>query len=155
MMAFTTSIEGTVLFEFWDVKTPVQYAATCFFVFALAMLYELLSEFRARLHAKWAPSNGSGDQAPLIAHSVNVSSTPAGQFVYVADPWKMRLVKGALHTIQLGLSYIIMLIAMTYNVGYFLSMLAGAFVGYIAFARVRAQKRDDAGCCAVETDSNQ
>lgn len=154
MMVFTTSIEGSVLFAFWDVQTPVQYAATCFFVFALAMVYELLSEFRARLHARTAPSS-SGDQAPLVAHSVNVSSSAGGAFVFVADPWTLRLIKAALHTLQLGLSYIIMLIAMTYNVGYFLSMLAGAFVGYIAFARVRTHKRDDAGCCAVETDANQ
>lgn len=162
MMVFTTSIKGAVLFEFWDVENIGQYIGTCFFVFALAALYEFLSEYRARLHAKTAPAStssavqvgGSDDQMPLIAHSVNVASTSSlTSFVYLADPWPMRLYKGLLHTIQLGLSYIIMLIAMTYNVGYFFSMLAGAFVGYVLFARVRAQKRDAAGCCAVEPEA--
>ena len=51
--------------------------------------------------------------------------------------WSMHSVQSGLHVVQVGLGYILMLLAMTYNAWLFLSVAFGAGIGYFAFARVR------------------
>ena len=51
--------------------------------------------------------------------------------------WSMHSVQSGLHIVQVGLGYILMLLAMTYNGWLFLAVAFGAGIGYFAFARVR------------------
>ena len=51
--------------------------------------------------------------------------------------WSMHSAQSALHVVQVGLGYILMLLAMTYNGWLFLSVTVGAGIGYFIFARVR------------------
>ena len=47
--------------------------------------------------------------------------------------WLHHLVQTLLHFMQFALGYMLMLIAMTFNVWLFLSILVGAAVGYFLF----------------------
>lgn len=51
--------------------------------------------------------------------------------------WSMHSLQSGLHVVQVGLGYILMLLAMTYNGWLFLAVALGAGIGYFAFARVR------------------
>jgi len=47
--------------------------------------------------------------------------------------WLHHLLQTLLHFLQFGLGYLLMLIAMTFNVWLFLSVLIGAALGYCLF----------------------
>lgn len=55
----------------------------------------------------------------------------------VANPWRasVDLPRGLLQFFQSGLGYLLMLIVMTANAGYFFAVLAGIFIGEVAFGR--------------------
>ena len=51
--------------------------------------------------------------------------------------WLMRVVLSVLRTVEVGLAYILMLLAMTYNGWLFLSVTIGAGTGFFIFHIVR------------------
>lgn len=52
-------------------------------------------------------------------------------------PWRLSVdvPRAAIQTVLSGVGYLLMLITMTYNVGYFVSVLGGIFLGELVFAR--------------------
>lgn len=50
-----------------------------------------------------------------------------------------HIVQSALHVVQVGLAYLLMLIAMTYNGYLFLAVCIGAGIGYYIFGACRKQ----------------
>lgn len=52
-------------------------------------------------------------------------------------PWRLSVdvPRAAIQTVLSGVGYLLMLITMTYNVGYFVSVLGGIFLGELLFAR--------------------
>ena len=49
----------------------------------------------------------------------------------------MHILQSILHIVQVGYGYVLMLVAMTYNVWLFLALIFGAGVGYLIFAKTR------------------
>ena len=49
----------------------------------------------------------------------------------------MHVLQSCLHVVQVGLGFLLMLVAMTYNGWLFLAVCFGAGVGYLLFARMR------------------
>merc|ERR1712000_292626 len=131
-MLFNIRTKGKVLFEFWNVQNIYEYVATCIFILFLAIFYEWLSDYRTYFNTYKAPLN---EQIPLIQHTSPQLPNENQKF----DATK-HFMKTILHMIQLTVSYLIMLIAMTYNVGYFCCIIVGAGIGYYLFGRLRARK---------------
>ena len=52
----------------------------------------------------------------------------------------------ALHLLQYTLSYLLMLAVMTYNVGVFVAIVAGAAAGFFLWANRAGEGAEDAGC---------
>ncbi|KAH9826481.1 Pre-mRNA-splicing factor [Teratosphaeria destructans] len=69
--------------------------------------------------------------------------------VPVGRPW--RVGGGAqvavLDTVLAGVGYLLMVAVMTMNVGYFMSVLAGAFVGSFVFGGWTGPADAHTGCC--------
>lgn len=55
----------------------------------------------------------------------------------VVRPWRMTVdpVRAAIDTVIAGVGYLLMLAVMTMNLGYFLSVLGGIFLGSLALGR--------------------
>lgn len=70
-----------------------------------------------------------------------------------AQPRRLAF-KTLLHVAQLLLGYVLMLVAMTYNVFYIACILGGAAIGFFAFAQTRATQRDDAAHCGSSSSLN-
>jgi copper transporter 1 len=124
------------------------------FSIVLAVLYEGLKSIReylmcvglqsswnqTRQHSsKGGESNTeSEDSKPLM---INHPSPPVHEkhrkLKHYTLTWSMHSVQSGLHVVQVGLGYILMLLAMTYNAWLFLGVAFGAGIGYFAFARVR------------------
>ena len=104
--------------------------------------------------------SGSDDYQSLVVNNDSESSLPPGKHRYLhflaiwmyshcflmvpgrklkhySLTWSMHSLQSGLHVVQVGLGYILMLLAMTYNGWLFLAVALGAGIGYFAFARVR------------------
>ena len=51
--------------------------------------------------------------------------------------WLLRVVLSGLRTVEIGMAYLLMLLAMTYNVWIFLSVSFGAGAGFLLFLSFR------------------
>lgn len=70
----------------------------------------------------------------------------------LASPWSWRIGDALLHAFTVGIGYILMLIAMTYNANLFISVLIGIALGHAIFAEPPKVKEEDEGtgdpCCS-------
>ena len=105
-----------VLFDTWTLDSAGKFAAACLGVLVTAVAVQYLQLLRGR--------------AKSLA----------------ADPTRRRLVKIALFSVQLLLSYFLMLVAMTYSAELFSMVIVGLSIGYALFHS--AEKKGGAGAGA-------
>lgn len=86
------------------------------------------------------------DARPFLAGGVVTDEMPTkGSNDYPSFYLGHDLPRALLHALEATVGYVLMLIAMTYNYGYFFAVIAGFFVGSLLFGRFRAYKPS---CCA-------
>jgi hypothetical protein len=57
--------------------------------------------------------------------------------IYPEYSWTVHIARTGLHALRLATAYVLMLVAMTFNAGLFLSILAGASVGFLLTGKKR------------------
>lgn len=79
--------------------------------------------------------NGVDEHVRLVQGARGVGTEADG--VSQVQPFRLSvdLVRAAFVTVMVGVAYLLMLAVMTMNVGYFLAVLAGAFLGELLFGR--------------------
>jgi len=107
IMFFKWTIHATILFDWWKTTTWYYYLISCIVVSAMTVFLELLRFFYHR-----------------IAHD------PKRQL-----KWSRRSGEALLYGVYIVMSYLVMLIVMTYNVGLCMSILIGYIVGHFLFPR--------------------
>jgi hypothetical protein len=113
----------TILFENWVPKTTLQYIIACVCAFLGAVLYDAILFVQSRIkHPGLSRTDSLGSEAPL--------KSPASQFDI-----KNRLIVLGSQMVVTTLGYLLMFIAMTLNVGLFVSIVVGRGVGSFAFHR--------------------
>lgn len=122
----------------WNTNTVWSFVISCIGIFLAAFLYEGLRFVREqyviqqvkREVSKCAP----GCDPPVKTFKESALS-------------KAHIVQSIMYLIQLTVSYLLMLVAMTFNLWLFIAIIAGAFCGYFTFGWVRQRTIDDADCC--------
>lgn len=130
-MTFYWGKDVTILFDFWRVKTWTWYAVSLLVVFLFSVLHELLASQRSALIAKLekvevpavSATEGDGDnRTPLISHAY-----PGQKSIF------KKTMEAVLFGINVGLGYMLMLAAMSFNWGVFLAIVAGLAFGHFAY----------------------
>lgn len=155
-MAFHGGYNETILFEQWKIDSLSGLLWSMLVIFIMAALYEGLKYYREHLFWKTynalqyrpvtvtekSPGNGNvannngvatngagGDEASRVVHMV-------GEVIHKQPPTMlstMHLFQTFLHILQVTLSFLLMLIFMTYNTWLCVAVVLGAALGYFLF----------------------
>lgn len=148
-MAFTASARtGEILFKSWTGDTESKYWTAIVVVFLLGLFYEWLKHWGRPTAAAMA-ARYAGDAASAFGDFEAGKPVPDAA-LELRRASAHHAVDALMYAAQLTLGYFLMLIAMVYNVGLFVSVVLGAALGYGLFAPVRrpgVAVDDDNGCC--------
>ncbi|EAS27432.3 copper transporter [Coccidioides immitis RS] len=159
-MVFQNFIQTPLYTEAWTPATGGTYAATCIFLIVLAMLGRGLIAVKAMLDERWlnqalerrfvvvagqTPESERAYNDPGAKNATLLTERGVEEKVRVVRrtsgapvmPWRFSvdLPRAAFVTVMVGVGYLLMLAVMTMNVGYFLSVLGGVFLGDLAVGR--------------------
>ncbi|GAQ90797.1 ctr copper transporter family protein [Klebsormidium nitens] len=155
--------EVTLLFQPWMIMSWPKYYVALVGVFLFCVLHEWFTTYRTSLDAELRGRSKSGADESLDFHLLPsgegssqrrdqetdlqpTSSRKPKTWPGTAAP---RFLLSFLYAVNLGSSYLIMLIVMTFNGGLFLAVLAGLGVGYGAFGYHRGSSKQSSDLCHV------
>lgn len=155
-MVFFSSYSTPIYSSMWMPKTIGQYAGTCIFLIVLAVILRALLALKAWKEAAWMDAEfnrrfvsvvGKPSKAERMStDSKRMILTENGveEEVVVVEksgmsvrPWRISIdpIRAVIDTVIAGVGWLLMLAIMTMNVGYFLSVLGGTFLGSLALGR--------------------
>ncbi|KAI0844413.1 Ctr copper transporter [Daldinia vernicosa] len=146
-MVFFQSATTPLYSSAWTPQGQGSYAGTCIFIIALAVLHRILIALRSiifdsnpKLHRHDKPiSSSDSDDYPGSRGDLELMG---GQFrtQWNSHPFKVatETFRALLEVVIGGIGYLLMLAVMTMNVGYFLSVLGGIFLGTFVAGRFGA-----------------
>ncbi|RAL11054.1 copper transporter family protein [Aspergillus homomorphus CBS 101889] len=158
-MVFTNSHDTALFSSQWTPSSSGTYAGTCIFLIVLAIIGRLLVAFKALMEQRWLSAHlrrryivvaGQSTEAGRIAADPDakgatlITAQGVEENVRVVRrttreplPWRFSvdLPRALIYLVITGVSYLLMLAVMTMNIGYFCSVLAGAFLGELAVGR--------------------
>lgn len=143
-MAFHWGYNEVILFDQWKISSASGLIASMLGIFFLAALYEGVKYYREylfwktynALHYRSIPAQNRGgsieenkDTAKVVPVCDGLQKQPASMLM-LSTP---HFIQTLLHVIQITMSFLLMLVFMTYNIGLCLAVVAGAAVGYFLF----------------------
>ncbi|XP_058127599.1 high affinity copper uptake protein 1 [Anopheles ziemanni] len=122
-----------ILFPSWATTEVAAFVGATIGFFLLAFAYEGLKYGRELLHATGVVKPGAPNPAKRTLREALLS--------------RAHVVQTVLHLLQVTVSYILMLIVMTYNYYLCLAVVLGAMCGYYVFGWVRNSAVDPTEHC--------
>jgi len=132
-MTFYASAKVTILFDQWQTTGAGDLIGSCIGIFLLAILYEGLKYFREWLYRRhYVALNVSKITAPgMNGSEINQTITNVSWIKSILSC--SHFIQTMLHFLQLVISYLLMLIVMTFNVWVCIAVVLGCTVGYFLF----------------------
>ncbi|TVY82661.1 hypothetical protein LSUE1_G002014 [Lachnellula suecica] len=163
-MTFFTSTTTSLWSSMWTPTSVGQYAGTCIFLVFLATTFRALLAVKAWKETAWMDAEFNRRYVTVagkLPKSERVSSDADSKRMILTEngveedvmvvkkrsmavrPWRITTdpVRAAMDTVIAGIGYLLMLAVMTLNVGYFLSVLGGTFLGSLALGRYEIQEQ--------------
>jgi len=154
MMFFHLGYKETILFSFWTINSVGGLIGSMIGIFLASLLYEGLKVFREYLlqrtlvseraaaanHLSARDRSNNGLRVPLANENgespdgSSVINPPVKTTLLRPHPFSVpHMLQSILHMLQVFISYLLMLIFMTYNVWLALAVVLGAGAGYFLF----------------------
>ncbi|KAJ5670610.1 uncharacterized protein N7477_005973 [Penicillium maclennaniae] len=158
-MVFTNSHSTPLFSSAWTPSSSGTYAGTCIFLIVLAIIDRCLIAVKATMERHWLATHlqrryvaiagktteaGRIDSDPNAKLASLVTAQGVEESVKIVHnvsegpiPWRFSvdLPRALMFLCIAGVSYLLMLAVMTMNIGYFCSVLGGAFIGELAVGR--------------------
>ncbi|KZL77843.1 low affinity copper transporter, partial [Colletotrichum tofieldiae] len=138
-MTFFEAVKTPLYSDAWTPGNEGQYAGTCIFLVVLASILRLLLAVKPVLEERFwrnLPTYDTDKDAESSPYVESVEPGKAGVVVRkdFVERWKgwragAAAARATYEVIIGGIGYLLMLAVMTMNVGYFLSVLAGIWLG--------------------------
>ncbi|CAF3336389.1 unnamed protein product [Rotaria socialis] len=127
-MTFHGGFTEQILFSQWNTKTASAFIGSWIIIFLVAVLYEGLKTIRDQLAKREArcKCEEQGERPSSLARLLSLH----------------HIIQTLLHILQMGISYLLMLVAMTFNIYLFLAVILGAGVGHFLFGWRRSSVID-------------
>ncbi|OTA55571.1 hypothetical protein K449DRAFT_438490 [Hypoxylon sp. EC38] len=145
-MVFFQSVTTPLYSTAWTPQGEGSYAGTCIFLIALALIHRILIALRSivfdsnqALHRhRKVVSSDSDDYPGSRSELESIGNQFRSQ--WNSHPFRVatETVRSLLEVVIGGIGYLLMLAVMTMNVGYFLSVLGGIFLGTFVAGRFSA-----------------
>jgi len=103
-----------------NLTTPLRYGVGCALTFVLALLFEVLRVVNRRLGQR-PDGQKRGKSEPLLRGDGS------------SGLW-LRVARSMGHGASIAIAYLLMMIAMTYNVGLFCAVIGGLTIGFFIFS---------------------
>ncbi|CDW52712.1 high affinity copper uptake protein 1 [Trichuris trichiura] len=138
-MYFHGGYEETILFSFWKTCTLGGFVGSFIGIMLLAVLYEGIKTFRESLFRRSICSASSASVSRQACPSQTDSVTQSGVMSAYKVTYRLKpvsvghAIQSAMHMLQLLISYLLMLIVMTFNTWLMFAVVIGAGVGYLLF----------------------
>ncbi|PMD37426.1 hypothetical protein L207DRAFT_432068 [Hyaloscypha variabilis F] len=128
-MTFFTATDTPLYSMSWMPMSTGQYAGTCIFLIAFAAIFRALLAVRVNLFEVLAVVKHRRRAELMDPYAKPTSSN--------TRPWRANeaVMLGCMDVVLAGIGYLLMIAVMTMNVGYFMSILAGVFLGSVVFGR--------------------
>ncbi|KAJ4407314.1 hypothetical protein N0V85_004383 [Neurospora sp. IMI 360204] len=162
MAVFQNSMATSLYSEAWTPKTTGTYAATCIFLIVFSAIFRGLLALRNWQENRWIDAEmkrryvvvaGRGTLAERVSNDslakpMVLSGNGVEENVTVVQrhgaegrPFRLSVdpIRAVLDTVIAGVGYLLMLAVMTMNVGYFISVLGGVFIGSLLCGRYATQ----------------
>ncbi|ORY19255.1 Ctr copper transporter [Clohesyomyces aquaticus] len=121
----------------WTPNSLGKYAGTCIFLIVFAALFRAMLALRINfVVVQAALKQRRRGTAAFDAYSNDLKPTKTTAL----RPWRAQeaVVFATMDVVLAGIGYLLMIAVMTMNVGYFLSVLGGVFLGSLVFGRFMA-----------------
>ncbi|KAI0395587.1 Ctr copper transporter family-domain-containing protein [Xylariaceae sp. FL0594] len=161
MSVFNNELRTALYSDAWTPSTAAGYAGTIIFLIFLAMLFRALFAFKAVAEARWLDAEmkrryvvvqGKQPLSEQVSQSelskrMTLSENGIEEDVVVVQrkqpvqrPFRLSVdpLRAAIDTVIAGVGYLLMLAVMTLNVGYFIAVLGGTFLGSLLVGRYYA-----------------
>ncbi|ORX79698.1 Ctr copper transporter [Basidiobolus meristosporus CBS 931.73] len=148
-MVFNWDISNLcVVFNWWRINSVPTLMVSIILVFALSASYEMLRDytrsFEQRIITKHQAS-ATEEESPESAES-NESLLNSGSYKYIWLTPKEKIQRVLLYSIQVFLSFFLMLVFMTYNGYLIISVVLGASAGFYIFGGDRLSAVKSLSC---------
>ncbi|KAF2672746.1 hypothetical protein BT63DRAFT_409836 [Microthyrium microscopicum] len=132
-MTFISSTMTPLFSMAWTPDSAGKYAGTCIFLIALATVFRLLLAIRLNLFEFLGAVKHQHKEDAIYGYGNNTAAK--------VRPWRANEAVwiASMDVLISGVAYLLMIAVMTMNVGYFLSVLGGIFLGSLIFGRFLAQ----------------
>ncbi|CAI7650147.1 unnamed protein product [Penicillium discolor] len=158
-MVFKNAHDTPLFSNGWTPSSSGSFAGTCIFLIILAIIDRCLIAFKATMERHWLATHLNRRYVTVAGKSSeagNIDSDPDAKLASLITaqgveesvkvvhninrgpiPWRFSvdLPRALLFLCIVGISYLLMLAVMTMNIGYFCSVLGGAFLGELAVGR--------------------
>eukprot|EP01087_Luapelamoeba_hula_P014606 TRINITY_DN4314_c0_g1_i1.p1 TRINITY_DN4314_c0_g1~~TRINITY_DN4314_c0_g1_i1.p1 ORF type:complete len:396 (-),score=39.61 TRINITY_DN4314_c0_g1_i1:106-1293(-) len=144
-MYFHNSLEDYVLFKSWVPRNYLEYFATLIVIMLAGIFYEGLKTARIIFEERFQLPKPGADHGGMPhnihvqdGHHAHLQEIGGWTFTWVPFRWHVDITRAVFSFSEVGLGLILMLVAMTFNVGMFLAVCVGALLGSVIFGRFAA-----------------